>query len=416
MKIIEVIYSSGLTGSFFDDQQAIRNGAVHDGGTYKGNPIIKGFKSIRMPGESISVLLRLEDGQVAHGDCVAVQYPGTCGRDPIFLADEYIDVLTKYVSPALRGRELSTFRKLSTLIENIMVIENGKQLHTAIRYGVTQAILDAVAKNKKKLMAEIIAEEYDTIISSIKTPLFSQSGDDRYANADKMILKRIDVLPHALINNMECIGEHGEKLVDYLYWLSKRIGYLAKNESYNPTIHIDVYGTIGIAFDNDIQRIIKYFKDLERAATPYKLRIEGPLDMGEREMQMIVLKDLTKLIDEEGISIEIVADEWCNTLEDIKYFVDNKACHMAQIKTPDLGGINNAIEAIIYCKERGIGSYLGGSANETERSAQVCAHIAMATCPTQILAKPGLGCDEGIMIVNNEMERILKLHKELKQL
>lgn len=32
-----------------------------------------------------------------------------------------------------------------------------------------------------------------------------------------------------------------------------------------------------------------------------------------------------------------------------------KPSHMAQIKTPDLGGINNSIEAVLYCKEHGMG-------------------------------------------------------------
>jgi len=96
-------------------------------------------------------------------------------------------------------------------------------------------------------------------------------------------------------------------------------------------------------------------------------------------------------------------------LEDIKYFADNKAGHMVQIKTPDLGGIGNIAEAVIYCNERGIGAYQGGTCNETDRSAHVCVHVAMATGPCQILAKPGMGVDEGYMIVYNEMQRILAL-------
>ncbi len=80
---------------------------------------------------------------------------------------------------------------------------------------------------------------------------------------------------------------------------------------------------------------------------------------------------------------------------------------MVQIKTPDLGGINNTIEAVLYCKAKGIGAYQGGTCNETDRSAQVCVHCAMATRPDQILAKPGMGVDEGYMIVYNEMQRIL---------
>ena len=40
----------------------------------------------------------------------------------------------------------------------------------------------------------------------------------------------------------------------------------------------------------------------------------------------------------------------------------------------------------------------------------------MATQPVQILAKPGMGVDEGYMIVYNEMERILALMAAKKAL
>lgn len=68
-----------------------------------------GFKSIRQAGESISVMLVLEDGQVAWGDCAAVQYSGAGGRDPLFLAEDFIPVIDKYIKPALvrqRSRQL----------------------------------------------------------------------------------------------------------------------------------------------------------------------------------------------------------------------------------------------------------------------------------------------------------------------
>ena len=69
---------------------------------------------------------------------------------------------------------------------------------------------------------------------------------------------------------------------------------------------------------------------------------------------------------------------WCNTLEDIKSFAE-RAGHIVQIKTPDLGGINNTIEAVLYCREKGMGAYLGGTCNETDISARICTHIAAAT-------------------------------------
>ncbi|MEG1411312.1 MAG: methylaspartate ammonia-lyase, partial [Terrisporobacter sp.] len=409
MKIIDVVCSKGRTGFYFDDQRAIKSGAISDGAAYVGEPVTPGFTSVRQSGESISVMIILEDYQVAHGDCAAVQYSGAGGRDPLFLAKDFIPIIEEYVKPQLIGKEANSFKGLCELIENIKVDE--KRLHTAIRYGVTQAILDAVAKSSHKMMCQVIADEYNTEVADEIVPIFTQSGDSRYDNSDKMIIKEAQVLPHALINNVEGkLGLKGEKLEEYLAWLRDRIIKLRDDESYSPVIHIDVYGTIGVAFGNDnYEDMANYIGKLEQIAKPFKLRIEGPMDVEDREKQMLALKNLTATLDEKNIQVELVADEWCNTLEDIKYFADNKAGHMVQIKTPDLGGINNIVEAVLYCKEKGIGAYQGGTCNETDRSAQVCTHIAMATKPDQILAKPGMGVDEGYMIVFNEMQRILAL-------
>jgi methylaspartate ammonia-lyase len=409
MKIVDMVLSEGKTGFFFDDQRAIKKHAIQNGATYSGEPITKGFNSVRQAGESVSVMLLLEDGQIAYGDCAAVQYSGAGGRDPLFTAKDYIPVIYKHMKPLLIGRELNSFKELAETVDNY-IKPSGERMHTAIRYGITQSILDAVAKSNKMLMAEVVAKEYGTMVSKKKIPIFMQSGDDRYNNVDKMILKGADILPHGLINNIKLkLGENGQLLKKYIIWIRDRVIEIRNTDQYQPVIHVDVYGTIGLIFNNDYNKIVSYIKELEEAAYPLKLRIEGPMDMEERTAQMKALKELCKRLDEKNINVEIVADEWCNTFEDIKYFADNKAGNMIQIKTPDLGGINNTIEAVLYCKERGIGAYQGGTCNETDRSSQVCVHLAMATSPIQILAKPGMGVDEGYMIVFNEMERILAI-------
>ena len=187
MKIIDIICSQGKTGFYFDDQRAIKNGAKSDGFTYIGDVITRGFTSIRQSGESISVMIILEDKQIAYGDCAAVQYSGAGGRDPVFLAKDFIPVIEKEVKPRLVGREANNFKELCSVVENIRV--EGKKLHTAIRYGVTQAILDAVSKSNHCLMCQVIAKEYNTKVLNEIVPIFTQSGDSRYENADKMIIK-----------------------------------------------------------------------------------------------------------------------------------------------------------------------------------------------------------------------------------
>ena len=409
MKIKKIICAPGKTGFYFDDQKAIKAGAKNDGAFYVGEVLTSGFTSVRQAGESISVLFILENGAVAHGDCAAVQYSGAGGRDPLFLAENFIPIIEQEIAPLYVGKEITTFKDMADRVDK-HIKGDGKAYHTAIRYGVTQACLHAVALSKSKLMAQVIADEYGTEISSEIIPIFSQSGDDRYLNADKMIMKGVDVLPHALFNNVETkVGKNGEKIKEYLGWLRDRIIKLKPYPTYNPAIHIDVYGTLSVVFDNNFEDIVEYLGELGEIAQPFQLRVEGPVDMDGKTEQIKALSRITALMEEKDIDVQIVADEWCNTLQDIKDFTIEKAGHMIQIKTPDLGGINNSIEAVLYCKEHDMLAYIGGTCNETNRSAEVCAHIAMATSPVQYLGKPGMGVDEGYMIVYNEMSRVLAL-------
>ena len=112
------------------------------------------------------------------------------------------------------------------------------------------------------------------------------------------------MLPHALINHVETkLGNNGEKLLEYVKWLHDRIIALRPNESYQPVLHIDVYGTMGIAFNNNLEKIADYMKTLCDAAAPFHLRIEGPVDVGDRTKQMEALRDLTAICDRKNIPV-----------------------------------------------------------------------------------------------------------------
>ena len=112
-----------------------------------------------------------------------------------------------------------------------------------------------------------------------------------------------------------------------------------------------------------------------------------------------------------GSHVGIVADEWANTAEDINLFLRADAVDRVQIKTPDLGSIHHTIDAILDCQAHAIGAVLGGSCSETDRSARTTVHIGIATGVTQMLAKPGMGVDEGLSIVTNEINRSLRFDR-----
>lgn len=397
----------GAGGFFFDDKKAIKNGAEKDGASYEGEPLTPGFSDIRQPAEAVSVLIELEDGQVGLGDCAAVQYSGARGRDAVFDAEESAEVIESTIADRLVGRPADKF------VDNVQYLESigqssGVELHTAEEYGVSQALLDAAAKAKRQTIAETVVDTYETEPATEPIPIYAQSGDERYQNVEKMLVKGIPILPHGLFNTREKIGEDGERLVQYLEWLSNRAEEIGP-DSYEPRFHVDVYGMLGEVFDPpyDSQVVVDYFAELKEAAAPFSLQVESPMEMESRSAQIQTLAELRDGLRDGGVNVDIVADEWCNTLDDVKSFVDNAAVDIVQIKTPDVGPVTDTIKAVNYCNNADTKAFIGGSCAETDVSSRVCAQVAIATRPAQVFAKPGMGVDEGYMIVNNEMRRTL---------
>ncbi|HEY3685250.1 MAG TPA: methylaspartate ammonia-lyase [Streptosporangiaceae bacterium] len=408
MKITNVLCEPVRAGFFADDQAAIRAGAEHDGFSYAGPPRTPGFTEIRQAGEALSVLLLLEDGSVAQGDCAAVQYSGTGGRDPLFRAADGAADVHEHLYPLLIGAELDSFRDLAGRVDACR--GPAGPLHAATRYGVSQAVLDAVALAQRRTMAEVVRDEYATGVPLRPVPMFAQTGDDRYDGAERMILKGAGALPHGLVNNVDTkLGRRGELLKEYLGWLVRRIAELRPYDGYAPRLHFDTYGTVGLAFGGDVGAVARYLADLGTMAEPYELVVEHPIDAGGRDAQIGTYVRLRAELARLGARTKIAVDEWCNTIEDIELFVDAGAADVIHVKTPDLGGITNTIEALLLVRDRGLVAYCGGTCNETDRSAQVSAHIAMACGAGQVLAKPGMGVDEGLMIVGNEMARVAAL-------
>jgi methylaspartate ammonia-lyase len=407
MRVQRVICSIGRSGYMHRDLMAIKAGAKPDGFLFHGKALSPGFKKIVEPATIISVMLELDDGQIAFGDCADVILAGVAGRDPAFRAEDHIDALRSDIAPLLTGCDVSTFRANAREYDQLR--QGGKLLHTALRYGITQALLHATSLAQRKTMTEIIAAEYGSTISSKPIPILASGHKDDPLQLDRTILKRVELLPHASFTVVkDHVGLEGEKLLAFAGHVSKRISAIG-DVGYKPRIHLDVYGTLGELFQMKIAPLADYLGRLMEAARPYELLVESPIIASTQDDQVASFKKLRALLKQKGMAVGLIADEWCNTLEDIKLFADAAASDYVQIKTPDLGGINNTIEAVLYCRSRKMGSSLGGTANETDQSARICTHIALACSPDFMLSKPGLGVDEALMIQTNEMARTLAI-------
>src|SRR5439155_24401630 len=124
-----------------------------DGFACPGKPVSPGFSKIVQPGTAISVMLLLDDRQIAFGDCVDVILSGVAGRDPLFQAEQHLPFLQTTMRDFLLGGPIDRFRELAEEVDRFA--QDGTRLHTALRYGITQALLHAAALANRCTMAEI---------------------------------------------------------------------------------------------------------------------------------------------------------------------------------------------------------------------------------------------------------------------
>jgi methylaspartate ammonia-lyase len=406
MNIRDVVYSVGLSGYFNKDLAAVKAGARPNGTFLEGKPLTAGYTNIVQAGAVVSVMLLLEDGSVAVGECADVIFSGLAGRDPLFVPAQHLPLLESTVRRWLVGRDAGAFRANAQEIDRMEV--DGRRLHTALRYGLTQALLAATALAGRETMAEVIAREYGSTLATAPVGILASCHRGDALQLDRVIMKRAAVLPHASFTLAKDLGPHGEVLMEYARSIARRIQEVGAPD-YRPRIHLDLYGTLGDLFGADLEGLADYLARLGEAVKPFDLLIESPVIAGSRQAQIDTLGQLKAGLRSRGAKVGLIADEWCNTLEDTRVFAQAGACDFVQIKTPDLGGINNSIEAVLHCRANGMGCCLGGTANETDLSARITAQIALATGPDFLLSKPGIGADEGLMILTNEMLRTLAL-------
>lgn len=413
MKIEKVVLSKGRSSFVHRDSAAIHGmTAKRNGYFFEGDPVTPGFDKIMQAAYTVSIQLLLEDGSIAFGDCADVIAAGYSGRDRPFRPEEHWDDLERFIVAPLTGRDLTEFRPLAEEFDG--PLDGGRRLHTAVRYGVTQAILHGVAVSRRELMAETIAREYaadGAAIADTMPKILASCMRDNYNLHDRMIVKRADIFPHASFGELDIhVGYKGEIFLDYVTKFAARVKEMG-DPDYFPTLHFDVYGTFGKFTDHDLDRLADYLGTLKGAVQPYPLMIEAPIIAKSRDQQVEMYAGLRARMREKGVDVTIIVDEWCNTLEDIKAFGEAEAVDMMQVKTPDLGGINNTIDAALYCKRNGLGYYLGGTANETDQSSKITTHIGLCAAPDFLLSKPGMGSDEAVALQTNEMSRTLAMLK-----
>lgn len=409
--------------------------------------------------QALSVGLLLDDGRVAWGDCA--------GGEPAPGYDEALATVQRAVAPALEGRQLAGFRplaaELDVLTETVTVTRTRRltaeesdtrsesggrtgfsrralltaparlfqpgggdeeeppteqvavkhRLHPAVRYGVSQALLQAVALVRGRTMAQVVGEEWGLAPPKAPVPIHARCDYEAHHQAEAAIRHQVASLPQAPIQDVAAqVGADGNRLTRYLRRLAERIAALG-GDQYRPAIHLDLAGALGQIADHHSGHMLGHLYAWRMAAQPYPLRFEDPVLLADRQARIEALQTLHDYLRLRKIDVQLVAGRGIDTVDDLATFLagtgsgDRPPVDAIHVRMPQFGSLHNTVEAVLACQRAGVGVLLGGSAAETDLAARVAVHVALATRPDLFLARPGRGVDVAVSMVRNEMARTL---------
>lgn len=387
---------------YFEDITRIRRDLIPVSDRYHTETTHDSYPRVRTPAPAVSIGLQMADGTVAWGDCVPVSFSGKSGRalpkDPAALAQW----LQQDLGPWFTGRKIESWLELETAF-----LKDFGDIPAFVRYGVSQAMVGMVAAATKRSFWRIFAEDLQLKTPDVRIPLHGSCGGDWGDTVDRMLARGLAFLPQGQFECLEeQIGSDGKNLIAWIHDFKAR----AARFNYTPTVTLDFHGALDELCNSNLVRVADMIQSLIQAAAPHACHIESPLLAADFQTFKTRISELKQILMDRGFkapSFRLVADEWANSVQEMKVLSTAKAVDGIHVKMPDVGTLSECAEAVRILRDAGTFTLLGGSCTETMNGAKCTAHLAMVARPDAVLVKPGMGFDESFAYLDGEMAKVL---------
>jgi methylaspartate ammonia-lyase len=253
-----------------------------------------------------------------------------------------------------------------------------RPLSPSLRYGLSQALLTALAAVREVTLTELIAVEFNLPFQPALTPMHLDINGAAPAPDASVLSKHIQSLGYRIGvgNPKERLGSDGAKLQRFIRELTDLIERVTEPD-YRPAIHLDVAGGLGQIYEDNVGRILGALYGLEQAAQPYPLCISDPVSTDDPDKQIEIRQQLLDFIRLRGMRIRLGVRSPLRSLADVQRFAATGAAHLLELSLPQLGTIQQSIRAIHICRQAGMAVLLRDDGN----APQFACHASLAAQP-----------------------------------
>lgn len=269
-----------------------------------------------------------------------------------------------------------------------------RPLHPALQYGLTAALLKAVAAVNRVSVMALVVRAYGLPVPETAVPLQFPLNDQNMQAAHTILTTHVASLGYTTSknNHKATLGTNGELLQRHVRRLAAWLPTV--DAAFQPTLHLDLRDSFQELFANDEGKILGALVGLEQAAKPFILHIQNPVWQDSREAQLKSLEKLKGYLAFRRLKLQLVADAWIDSLADVKDFARPEVCHLLHIALPRLGNLEAGITAVLHLNAQDRSVILSG------QDSPLTTHIALATQPTSLSGYPQLHF--------NEMQKLLQ--------
>ncbi len=383
----------------------------------------------------LTVGVQLSDGQRFWADCVDVPAASRSGDTAVFDPHQAANHVQNLVQPLWQDQRINAFRPLAqmllplmepfsytrtvppkpqpatgtvtrrSLITGLLAEEKAPEprleevtierpLHPALQYGLTAALLRAVAAVNRESVVALVAREYGLALGETAVPLQITLDDQTMQMARTILTTHVASLGYTTgkNNHKATLGANGERLQRHIRQVATWLPTV--DASFQPLLHLDLRDGFRDLFDNDEGKVLGALVGLEQAAKPYILHVQNPVWHDSCEAQLKSLEKLRGYLAFRRLKLKLVADAWVDSLADVEDFTNPELCHVVHVELPRLGNLEVGITAVSHLKSQNQSILLSGE------DSPLTTHIALATTPTILSGSPQLHY--------NEMQKFLR--------